>query len=154
MGTGISGTGFGSILKFTFKALALSLALTAITHAAQTNLAVTVRHAPIINGDALIEGSVQQLLGENVTLNGGATLTGDLLVPGEPALSIHGQPTFAGTITGAASATPSGYRVTLNGDCSLKNLRTRTAPVTLIIRPVNDPPVAISETNTADIQCS
>src|SRR5262245_11171905 len=50
--------------------------------AQQTNLAVIVRHAPNLNGSGLIEGSVQQLLGENVTLNGGFTLTGDLLVPG------------------------------------------------------------------------
>ena len=41
-------------------------------------LAVTVRHAPSLNGDGLIQGTLQQLLGENATLNGGFTMTGDL----------------------------------------------------------------------------
>jgi hypothetical protein len=50
--------------------------------AQSTNLAVTVRHAPSLNGNGRIEGSLQQLLGENATLNGGFTMTGDLLVPG------------------------------------------------------------------------
>ena len=53
----------------------------ATTLQAQTNLGVTVRHAPSLNGPGRIEGSAQQLLGESVTLNGGFTLTGDLLVP-------------------------------------------------------------------------
>jgi hypothetical protein len=55
-----------------------------------TNLAVTVRHAPSLNGKGLIQGSLQQLLGENATLNGGFTMTGDLLVPGMPTLRING----------------------------------------------------------------
>src|SRR5262245_55599933 len=81
---------------------------------AQSNLIVTVRHAPLLNGPGRIEGSVQQLLGENVTLNGGFAITGDLLVPGKPTLQINGTPIFAGTIAGAGNATPTGYYVTLN----------------------------------------
>jgi hypothetical protein len=99
--------------------------------AQQTNLAVTVRHAPNLNGNGRIEGSVRQLLGENVTLNGGFTLTGDLLVPGTPTLRVNGKPAFAGTIPGAGNAAPAGYQVTLNGNCALNCLRTRTAPVEL-----------------------
>ena len=41
-----------------------------------------VRHGFALNGR--IEGSVQQLSGENTTLNGNGVLTGDLLVPGTP----------------------------------------------------------------------
>lgn len=99
--------------------------------AQQTNLAVVVRHAPNLNGSGLIEGSVQQLLGESVTLNGGFTLTGDLLVPGTPTLLQNGSPNFGGTIVGSGSSTPTGYQVTLNGNCSLHYLRTRTTPVSL-----------------------
>ncbi|HTY87092.1 MAG TPA: M36 family metallopeptidase [Candidatus Acidoferrum sp.] len=96
-----------------------------------TNLAVTVRHAPSLNGSGRIEGSLQQMLGENVTLNGGFTLTGDFLVPGSPALRTNGNPVLAGIIAGTGSALPSGYQVTLNGNCSLKYLRPRTAPIQL-----------------------
>jgi RHS repeat-associated protein len=131
---------FRSILRFTFNAVILSSALTATMHAAQTNLAVTVRHAPSINGNGLIEGSLQQLLGENITLSGDFTLSGDLLLPGTPSLQIRGQPAFAGIIAGDGSAAPAGYRVTLNGDCSMQYLRTRTTPVTLPIVPAPPQP--------------
>ena len=106
---------------------------------AQNNLIVTVRHAPTLNGPGRIEGSLQQLLGENVTLNGGFTLAGDLLVPGTPTLQINGSPAFAGDIAGAGSASPTGYKVTLNGNVSLGYLRTRTVPVVL---PTVPPPPA------------
>jgi hypothetical protein len=69
-----------------------------VAPAQPTNLAVTVRHAPSLNGNGLIQGSLQQLLGENATLNGGFTMTGDLLVPGTPTLRVNGNPTFAGNI--------------------------------------------------------
>jgi RHS repeat-associated protein len=95
-----------------------------------TNLVVTVRHAPCLNGGT-IEGSLQQLNGEGVTANGGFAMTGDLLVPGTPTLVLNGKPTYDGTLVGSGSAAPSGYRVTLNGNCSLRYLRTRTTPVSL-----------------------
>jgi len=109
----------------------LSLALAATAQTAQTNLAVTVRHAPNLNGNGRIERSLQQLLGESVTLNGGFTMTGDLLVPGTPTLRVNGKPAFAGTIAGNGSTSPTGYQITLNGNCSLNYLRTRINPVTL-----------------------
>jgi hypothetical protein len=116
---------------FSLAIFILCLASVAPAPAAQTNLAVIVRHAPNLNGNGLIEGSLQQLLGENVTLNGGFTMTGDLLVPGTPTLRVNGHPTYAGTIVGSGSASPSGYQITLNGNCSLNYLRTRTPPVSL-----------------------
>ena len=71
-----------------FGAVAIFLCALAMSVSAQSNLIVTVRHAPALNGSGRIEGSVQQLLGESVTLNGGFTLTGDLLVPGTPNASL------------------------------------------------------------------
>ena len=114
-------------------ALGAVLTLAGVTQAAaeSTNLAVTVRHAPVLNGNGVIEGSLQQLLGENATLNGGFTMTGDWLVPGTPTLRVNGNSTFAGTIVGPGNFSPSGYQITFNGTCSLRNLRTRTAPVSL-----------------------
>ena len=32
----------------------------------------------------MVEGSIQQMLGENVTLGGSASVSGDLFVPGTP----------------------------------------------------------------------
>jgi hypothetical protein len=119
-------------LRFRWVLMLVSFALCALpAFAQQTNLAVTVRHAPNLNGSGLIEGSLQQLLGESVTLNGGFTMTGDLLVPGTPTLKVNGNPTFGGTIVGSGSTSPSGYQVTLNGNCSLHYLRTRITPVSL-----------------------
>jgi hypothetical protein len=109
----------------------LPLVILAAASAQTTNLAVTVRHAPNLNGNGLIEGSLQQLLGESTTLNGGFTMTGDLFAPGTPSVRINGNPAFGGTIAGGGSASPTGYQVTLNGNCSLRYLRTRIAPVTL-----------------------
>ncbi|MGA2786967.1 MAG: Ig-like domain-containing protein [Verrucomicrobiota bacterium] len=109
----------------------MPLVFAATAPAQSTNLAVTVRHAPSLNGNGRIEGSLQQLLGENATLNGGFTLTGDLLAPGTPTLRVNGNPTFAGTIVGTGNASPGGYQITLNGNCSLNHLRTRINPVTL-----------------------
>lgn len=98
---------------------------------AQTDLAVTVRHAPDLNRNGLIEGSLQQLLGESVTLNDGFVMTGDLLVAGTPTLLLNGTPAFSGVIEGTGSQSPESYPVTLNGSCSLSYVRTRTAPVPL-----------------------
>ncbi len=115
-----------------FHCLGAALGLIALTASAQqTNVAVVVRHAPSLNGNGLIEGSVQQLLGENVTINGGFTTTGDFLVPGTPSIRVNGKPSFSGTVPGSGSTSPSGYQVMLNGNCSLNYLRTRTAPVAL-----------------------
>ena len=111
--------------------IVITLGWAATAPAQPTNLAVTVRHAPSLNGNGLIQGSLQQLLGENVTLNGGFTMTGDLLVPGTPTLRVNGNPIFAGTIAGTGGTSPAGYQITLNGNCSLRYLRTRTAPVSL-----------------------
>lgn len=105
---------------------------------AQIDPIATVRHAPAFNGDNRIEGSVQQLLGENVTLDGALVVTGDLLVPGTPRLRINGRPTFAGTIIGNGNPLPDDFKVTLSGNVSLGHLRTRTDPAAL--PPVPSPP--------------
>lgn len=109
----------------------LSTTSNALAQTTQTNLAVTVRHATSLNGNGGIEGSLQQLLGESLTINGGFVMAGDLLVPGTPTLRLNGNPAYAGTVAGTGSATPTGYQVTLNGNCSMNYLRTRTTPVTL-----------------------
>lgn len=88
-----------------------------------------VRHAPKVLGR--VEGSVQQLTGENVALNSGAVITGDMLVPGTPTVKTIGNPTFGGTVEGTGSAQPAGYEVTLNGSAQLGRLAPRTDPISL-----------------------
>jgi len=46
-------------------------------------------------------------------------------------LRVNGNPTFAGTIAGTGSTSPTGYQITLNGNCSLNHLRTRINPISL-----------------------
>ncbi len=94
----------------------------------QTGTAL-VRHAPTLNGR--VEGSVQVMTAENVTLNGGAAVTGDLLIPGSPSLQRNGNPSFGGTLEGSGATAPSGHKVTLNGGAALGRLVRRTNPVAL-----------------------
>jgi len=85
-----------SIFILTFLALVLS----GLTLPAQTNLAVQVRNAPSLNGGARIEGSLQQMLPENVTLNGGVVLTGDYYLPGRPVVTTNGPVVMSGVLPG------------------------------------------------------
>ncbi|HLG15061.1 MAG TPA: PKD domain-containing protein, partial [Blastocatellia bacterium] len=111
-----------------------------------------VRHAPVINSGR-VEGSVRQLLGEDsaligedVTLSGGAVITGDLLVPGTPQVTLSGNPTFGGVVDGTGSTEPSNYQVTLNGRAQLGRLVRRIDPIPLPT--VAEPPAS---TGTRDL---
>ncbi len=88
-----------------------------------------VRHAPTINGR--VEGSVETLLPESFTLNGGAVITSDLLVPGSPTVRLNGSPTYGGTLDGDGDAAPSNYTITLNGGARLRHVVRRTNAVAL-----------------------
>ena len=88
-----------------------------------------VRHAPTLDGD--IDGSLQVLLGESMTLNGNAGISGDLLVVGTPTVQLNGHPTFGGVHNGTGATTPSNYTVTLNGNALLRFLVRRTDPIAM-----------------------
>jgi hypothetical protein len=88
-----------------------------------------VRHLENLNGG--IDGSVQALAAEDVTLNGSAWISGDLLVPGEPTVKLNGQPSYQGTLEGSGAAMPVGYTVTLNGKAVLRHVVRRTDAITL-----------------------
>lgn len=94
----------------------------------QTGTAL-VRHAPSISGS--VEGSVHLLTAENVVLNGGAVVTGNLLVPGTPEVLLNGKPKYAGTLDGAGAVVPENYQVTLGGGATLQHVVRRTDGVTL-----------------------
>jgi rhamnogalacturonan endolyase len=88
-----------------------------------------IRHAPMLNGD--LDGSAQILLGESTTLNGGAGISGDLLVPGTPTVHLNGSPTYAGTIDAAGATAPSNYTITLNNHALLRHIVRRVDPLAL-----------------------
>lgn len=113
---------------FHFRVIFLACLCATVPMEAQTGTAL-VRRAPTLNGT--IEGSVQVMTAENVTLNGGASVTGDLLLPGTPAVKLNGNPTYGGTLDGVGAATPTNHKVTLNGGASLGNVVRRTDPVAL-----------------------
>ncbi|HEY4248256.1 MAG TPA: rhamnogalacturonan lyase B N-terminal domain-containing protein [Lacunisphaera sp.] len=108
-----------------------------------------VRHAPVFNG--IVDGSVQMLLPENLTLNGSASLSGDLLVPGTPALKLNGSPMLAGTKNGPGVATPTNYTVTLNGGAVVRYFVRRVDAIPL---PAVAAPTAPTGTRTVSINNS
>jgi hypothetical protein len=111
-----------------FRVVLAAVLLGACSVSAQTGTAL-VRRAPTLNGK--VEGSVQVMTAENVTLNGSAAITGDLLLPGTPTVQLNGTPTYGGTRDGDGAATPASHRVTLNGGSSLRHVVRRTDPVPL-----------------------
>ncbi|MFT3868557.1 MAG: Ig-like domain-containing protein [Nibricoccus sp.] len=98
----------------------------------------TVRHAPTLNGD--VDGSVQMIAGEWVTLNGGAMVSLDLLVSGLPTVRLNGSPTYGGTLDFTGIETPNNYGVTLNGGAVLRHaVRRVDAPALPVVAAVPQP---------------
>ncbi len=107
-----------------------------------------VDHAPVLN-NAGVEGSLQQMFGENISLSGSTSVSRDLLVPGTPNVVLNGSPNYGGTLDGSGDTSPSNYTVTLSTNTSLKHVIRRTDPVAL---PAIAAPVA--PTGTRDVTIS
>ena len=122
-----------------FRVATCVLAWVALSSSTQTQAAVAlIRHAPTLNGR--VDGSVQQMVGEPTVLNGSSSITGDLLVPGTPAVLANGSATYLGTVTGSGEANPTDYSVTLNKGSSLGHVIVRTNPVGLpVLTPLTAP---------------
>jgi hypothetical protein len=90
-----------------------------------------VDHAPVLNGNAAFEGSIQMLAAENVSMSGNAYISGDLLVPGTPTLRTSGNAMVAGTINAGGTATPTNYQVSLSGNALLRYLVRQVNPVAM-----------------------
>jgi len=89
-----------------------------------------VNHAPLLNS-GVVEGSIRQMLGESVALNGSTAISGDLFAPGLPNVILNGSPNYGGTLDGDGATTPTNYTVTLNSNTTLGRLVRRTDPVPL-----------------------
>ncbi len=105
------------------------MGLAPAAHAQLTAGTAITRHAPTLNGS--IEGSIQQTTPENVTLNGGVNMTGDLLVPGIPTVQLNGTAIYGGTLDGIGTAIPTNYTVKLNGSATLRHVVRRTNAIDL-----------------------
>jgi hypothetical protein len=101
---------------------------------------VLVRHAPILNGNAGVDGSLQLLLPEDTTLNGNAWISQTFYVPGRPSIDNNGHPTIGSIVDGTGSASPSNYEITLNGQPAIGRIVRRTNAVTMPV--INTPPSA------------
>jgi rhamnogalacturonan endolyase len=96
----------------------------------EITITALVRHAPTFDGD--IDGSVEVLLPEDVTLNGSSVVSGDLLVPGTPVVRRNGSGSvLAGIRDEAGAATPTNHTITLNGHSMLRYLVRRVDAITL-----------------------
>jgi len=110
--------------------------LAPLAYAQQASGTALIRHAPAVNGSVL--GSIQQMTAEGTTFNSGASLMGDLLVPGTPTVKLNGSPTYAGLLDGTGSTSPSNYQITLNSGVSLRHIIRRTDASVLPV--VSTPP--------------
>ncbi len=110
----------------------------------QIRAAVHSNQAPTLNGT--IEGSIQVNATASLTLNSGALITGDLLLPGTPTLRTNGQPTIGALLTGEGIASSTDATVTLNRGATLGAIVTQVDPVALPAAVVVAPP-----TGTRDV---
>src|SRR5579862_1844821 len=115
---------------FSWLALFVLLAFFGMSRPLSAQTALT-QHAPSLASSSTVNGSVQQMTGEGVTLAARAVVTGELIVPGTPGVVQNKGVTFGGTIVGTGSASPTGYQVTLAPNSQLGHLRTRVNPSAL-----------------------
>jgi sugar lactone lactonase YvrE len=114
--------------------------------------AARILHAPVLNGGSVLTGSLQVMAPESITFNGAAKITGDLFVPGMPAVQTNGTPAyFGGTADGTGAETPNNFRITLNGGTYLGHLVRRTDASAL---PVVAPPPAPAGTRSVSLNNS
>jgi len=105
-----------------------------------------VRHSVTLLNSGRVEGSLWQLMPEDVTLDGTDTITSDLLVPGTPVV-LHSAPaSYAGTLLGTENPEPSNYSITIKGSAELRHVVARTNPIQL--ENVSTPP---APTGTRDV---
>lgn len=117
---------FGILLIAT---IVISASWPALVATAQQSSSVRalVRHGFSVDGR--IEGSVQQLSGEDTAINAGGVITGDLLVLGTPSVRQNDNPSLGGVTQGNGSEQPSDYEITLNANSHLGQLVKRTDAV-------------------------
>ncbi|MGE0447551.1 MAG: Ig-like domain-containing protein, partial [Vicinamibacterales bacterium] len=126
--------GFTGTDTFTYRALrgtAASAAATVTIEVTATPAAgAKIRRETYFNSSSIVDGTVHIMNAVNIQFNGNATLTGDLLMRGMPAITINGTPNYQGTINGSGAATPTNHRVTINSGATVGHVVRRTDPET------------------------
>jgi len=107
---------------------------------------VLVRHASPLDGD--LDGSLQLLSGESFVLNGQASVSSDLLVPGTPSVVKSGHPLLAGIVNADGAVAPTNYSVTLNGNAVARYIVRRVDPIAM---PVVTAPAAPQGTRSVTL---
>jgi RHS repeat-associated protein len=105
-----------------------------------------VRHAPSLDSGR-VEGTLWQLTGENLELNGTDTITSDLLVPGTPTVRAADPANYGGTVEGTEGTQPSGYTLNISGRARVRHVVTRTDPIEL-----NNVPLPPTPAGTRDVE--
>lgn len=91
-----------------------------------------------LNGE--IEGGLQLNRPQSVTLNGGAAITGALMLPGSPTLRINGNASAPPISSAGGAELPNSHRITINGHAILGSLVTQQDPIAWPVVPAIAPP--------------
>jgi RHS repeat-associated protein len=142
-------TRISSFLAFVPLLLALFGGVAAASAQVSTSGVGVVRHGLTLDGSNRIEGSLQVLTGEPISLIGTPVISADLLVPGTPTIQFTGNPYYGGTLQGTGSAQPSNYVISGDGHFSIRRIVTRSNPVAMPV--VAPPPLP---TGTRDVTLS
>jgi endo-1,4-beta-xylanase len=109
---------------------------------AQASLTITttalVSHAPTLKGR--LDGSLHLRLPETTAVGTDAHISGDLLVPGTPAVRLIGRPAYGGTIEGEGEPLPDDYAVRITGGAALRHVVRRIDPVEVLAVKTPPPP--------------
>lgn len=111
------------------------------------SITALVRHSPTLHGG--VDGSMQVLAPENIVLAGDAWMSGDLLVPGMPALKLHGAAMVAGVADDGGAPAPTNGTVSLSDRAVIGYLMRRIDPIAM-----TDADPAASPTGTTDVTVS
>lgn len=78
-----------------------------------------------------VDGSIRILSGESFQVNGTATVTGDLYVPGNPEIQTASNASYKTVLPGKGNPEPSSYTIRLNGNSVVGTIITHTDPITM-----------------------
>jgi hypothetical protein len=100
--------------------------------------AAWVRHAPVVRGR--IDGSVQVMTSEAITLSGNAVITGDLRVPGRPTVKVAGAAGYGALVDLLTQPVTASPVIALEGGAQAQRIVRGATPIALaqvvLVRPV------------------
>lgn len=110
--------------------LLLAAGLLGPAHAAEVG-AAWVRHAPVIRGR--IDGSIQVMMAEEMSLSGAASVRGDLRVLGRPTIKVSGAASYGALTDLAAGPNTPAFAISLEGGATVQRIVRGVTPVALVL---------------------